>query len=98
MGDVHGWREREGEWGLCLVKLNLDLDTEFTIEMATGRGFPAPVGAPSHIGRKSPPPTGMGTGMGMKFNPRAGMGMGTGVNFPPSPSPTPCFVNKKEPI
>jgi len=75
-----------------------EIEVGSEVEMATGRGFPTPVGAPPRIRGKSPPPTGMGMGMGMEFNPRAGMGTGMGVHFTPSPSPTPRFVNKKEPI
>ena len=61
------------------------------LEMATGRGIPVPVGAPTRIGEKSPPPTGMGTGTGIDFNPRAGTGPGMGADRPPSPSPLPRF-------
>jgi len=57
--------------------------------MATGWGFPDPVGAPPQSGESSPPPLGSGAGVGRKTLPAAGAGAGVGEYFP-VPDPPRC--------
>jgi len=51
-------------YNVILLRPTLGAIKAVAIRNAMGTGFPAPVGAPPHIGEKFLPPTGMGTGTG----------------------------------